>query len=403
MSIADLDTQIKYAGDGANVDFALNFAYLSGEVTSIKVIKRDTTVSPPTETAQTAPTHWSFDDATDPTKIVYAIAPLVTDEILIYRETVINQETDFPTADQLTEDQTDRLTLMLQEGNDKLDRALLFPRSADNLPTALPEAEDGLYLGWNGTALENLTAVAGATGATGATGPTGATGATGDTGATGATGTNGGDGADGLITAIANQTEAEAGVENTKAMTALRTEQAIANRLLDYYTQTLVDTAQTAQDVLIADARARLTTVENNLDINQYSGTQAIQNNEVTGIALEGAGADIAEAPKYGDAFSRNNTGTEFTRATCLIKRSDSIETRFVQVTLVMHYISGAWFIGRESTVVLNDGEPDGLVFTVATDGFGVGLVSYTSDNMLGTGYSGEITWLGKEIPVIIS
>ena len=68
-----------------------------------------------------------------------------------------------------------------------------------------------------------------------------------------------------------------------------------------------------------------------------------------------------------------------------------------------MHYIGALWYIGRESTVVLNDGEPDGLVFTVVTDVSGEGLVSYTSDNMLGTGYSGEITWLGKEIPFIIN
>jgi len=403
MSIADLDTSIKYAGDGAIVDFALNFAYKSGEVTNIKVIKRDTTASPPTETAQTAPTHWAFDNATDPTKITYAVAPLATDEILIYRETVINQETNFPTADQLTEDQTDRLTLMLQEVNAKLDRALLAPISSDNLPTALPEPEDGLYLGWNGTDLENLTAVAGATGPTGATGPAGAMGTTGNTGATGAAGTNGGDGEDGLITAIASQGEAEAGTNNTKAMTPLRTEQAIANRLLTYYTQPLIDAAQLAQDALIVDARQRIQVVEDNLDINQFSGTQAIQNAEATGIALEGAEALSAEAPNYGDPLSRNNTGTTFARIVCLVNRVDDAETRFVQVTIVMHYIGSTWFVGRESTVVLNDGNPDGLVFTVATDGNGVGLVSYTSDNMAGGNESGTITWLGKEIPNITS
>ena len=399
MSIANTDTSQKYAGDGVNKDFALPFAYLSGELLGIKVILRDTTVIPATETAQVVSTHWAFDDITNPTKITFIVAPLATDEIYLYRETVINQETDFPAGDQLSEDQFDRLTLMAQEINDKLDRALLFPRSSDNLPTELPEAEDGKFLGWNGPVLENLTGPTGDTGATGATGPTGATGAVGSTGATGAAGTNGGDGDDGLITEIANQSEAQVGTENTKAMTALRTKEAIDFQVPNLNEFTTIQNKQNSQDNAIAGNTARIGVIENNLDINQYSGLQAVQNGQAVAIALEGLDANVSEAPRAGNPMSRNNTGTEFSRITCLVKREDNLETRFVQVTLVIHYIAGAWYIGRESTVVLNDGNPDGLVFTIATDGSGVGLVSYTSDTMAGTGYVGSIDWLGKEIP----
>lgn len=53
-------------------------------------------------------------------------------------------------------------------------------------------------------------------------------GATGPTGAAGATGATGPAGADGIFSAVASQAEAEAGTENTKGMTALRTAEAIA-------------------------------------------------------------------------------------------------------------------------------------------------------------------------------
>jgi hypothetical protein len=48
------------------------------------------------------------------------------------------------------------------------------------------------------------------------------------TGLKGADGTNGTNGTDGVFSAINSQVEAEAGIENTKGMTALRTAQAIA-------------------------------------------------------------------------------------------------------------------------------------------------------------------------------
>ena len=402
MSIANIDTSEKYIGDGANKDFQLPFAYLSGELTNIKVILRDNSVSPATETLQTAPTHWSFDDLTDPTKVTFITAPAATEEVLVYRETPINQETNFPTADALTEAQFDRCVLMIQEVDTKTSRALLVPRSADGIPLVLPEAENGKFLGWDADIIKNLDGPTGATGATGAKGDTGDTGATGATGAQGAAGSNGGNGNDGIFTEIANQGEAEAGANNTKGMTPLRVKESIDFNLTDYYTKTEIDTSQGVQDDRLSDLTGRMITVENNLEINQFSGGQAIQNDETVGIELAGKLSNITEAPRYGDNLARNNTGTHFARVTCLVSRKDDAETRFVQVTLVMHFIDGLWYIGRESTVVLNDGEPDGLIFTIATDGFGVGQVSYTSSDMVGGNHIGKIDWLGKEIQKVI-
>lgn len=74
----------------------------------------------------------------------------------------------------------------------------------------------------------------GPTGATGPTGPTGATGAdgpqgpTGPTGATGATGSTGATGPTGPAVTVASTAEAQAGTENTKAITSLRLREALA-------------------------------------------------------------------------------------------------------------------------------------------------------------------------------
>ena len=154
------------------------------------------------------------------------------------------------------------------------------------------------------------------------------------------------------------------------------------------------------KDLEISQLKQRMTTVENNLEVNQFDGKQRIKNNEAVPEELLGRDADVAEEG-FGDQFWLNANGAEFARINCLIKRRDDLEERFVNVTLVMHYISGVWYIGRESTVVLNDGEPDGLVFSVDTNGM-VGTVRYTSDNMAGGNYEGEIYWQGKEIPATI-
>lgn len=225
----------------------------------------------------------------------------------------------------------------------------------------------------------------------------------GDTGATGATGATGPAGADGIFSAIASLAETLAGTDNTKGITPLRLQSKITDALSAYTTTTNIDSKNTSQDAEISNAKQRITTLENVNGINQFSGKQRLQNNVATvdKVALQGKDADTAELG-YGLPMQRDKDGTEFARITCLVKRRDDTETRFVQVTLVMHYISGTWYIGRENTVVLNGGNPDGVTFSIDTDGDGVGLVSYETDNMAGGNYSGEIFWLGTEIPITI-
>lgn len=397
MTIANTTTQVKYSGDGSNTTFSIPFSYISGEVTNIKVLLVQ---NDGTEVVQTSPTHWSFDDATSPTNVEFVSAPAADEEVIIYRESTINQETDLPASTQVIEDQLDRLTLMAQELNEKINRAVLFARSSGVTSKSIPAPDDGLYLGWNGTELANLSAVAGPPGPQGPKGDQGDPGPQGIQGVQGLAGVDGADGNDGVFSAIANETEAVTGVDNTKGMTPLRTKQAIDDALTSYTTTSGQNVIDAAQNALISDARNRLQVVESNLNVNQFSGKQNLTNNESTGIALEGANADVSQFG-YGDPMSRNNTGTNFAEIKCMVRRSDDSEDRLVYVVLVIYYYGGQWYVGRKSTTVLNNGNPDGVTFSIATDGNGVGTVSYTTDNMSGGNYSGDILWIGQEIPIV--
>lgn len=402
MTVANTTVKQRYDGDGSTTTFAIPFAYLSGEVTNIKVYLRDESVDPATETLQTAPTNYSLDDATDPTNVVFVTAPTSDEKVLIVRETTYNQETDLSGANQVIEDQLDRMALMIQELGEKIGRTITFDVSSGVSDKSIPAPEDGKYLGWNGTDLANLDAQQGPTGATGPAGPKGDKGDTGDTGPQGPAGTDGADGDNGVFSEIANETEAETGTNNTKGMTPLRTKQAIDNALADYTDTTTQDATDASQNALISDARNRLQIIESNLNVNQFSGKQDIGNGEAVAIALEGADADVSENG-YGNPMSRSQVGTNFAEIDCLVRRSTDSETRLVQVTLVIYYFSGTWFVGRKSTTVLNDGNPDGLTFDITTDGGGVGTVTYVSDTMAGSNYSGDILWIGKEIPIVES
>lgn len=402
MTIANTTVKQRYDGDGTNDTFAIPFAYLSGEVANIKVFLRDESVDPATETLQNAPTHYSLDDATDPTNVVFVTPPTSDQKVLIIRETTYDQETDLTGADQVIEDQLDRMALMIQELGEKIGRTITFSKSSGVSNKSLPDPEDGKYLGWDGTDLANLDAQQGPTGATGATGPQGPKGDKGDTGSQGPAGTDGADGDDGVFSEIANQTEAETGSNNTKGMTPLRVQQNFDSNIADYRTAAAQDTLNAAIQSDLSDARQRVQVLEAVTGVNQFSGKQDIGNNEAVAIDLEGADADVSENG-YGNPMSRSSVGTQFAEIDCLVRRSTDDETRLVQVTLVIYFFGGSWYVGRKSTTVLNDGNPDGLTFDISTDGNGVGLVNYTSDDMAGANYSGDILWIGREIPIVES
>lgn len=141
-------------------------------------------------------------------------------------------------------------------------------------------------------------------------GPGGAQGIQGPAGANGA---NGAPGADGIFSAIADQAEAEAGVDNTKGMTPLRTKQAIDSQLAadraqiatntaDIATNT-ADIATNAADIaaIVIDS-AQITTNKNDIAGHELRITQ----NEADIAAINVDTAQIAT--NTADIATINNT-----------------------------------------------------------------------------------------------
>jgi hypothetical protein len=240
--------------------------------------------------------------------------------------------------------------------------------------------------------------VQGETGATGNTGPAGPTGPTGATGSTGPAG------ADGIIAAIASKAEAEAGTDNVKGMTPLRTKEAIDFQVPNLTVVTDLEdrldlleprVLQNEQDILALDTR--VVALENASDECLYSGSQLLLNNQAVPVPLLGAGSG---AGGKGVALRGDGDGTNLIRFTIQILRDDGVETRFEQKNITLHYIDTVWYLGLEQEIVLS-GVLANVTLSVVTDGgTKEGTVYYTSDDMVNLPYSGTIKWLGKEISI---
>jgi len=229
-------------------------------------------------------------------------------------------------------------------------------------------------------------------------GPQGAQGIAGNDGANGAPGA---DGADGLIVAIASQAEAEAGIENTKAMTSLRTKQSIDFNfpLAPAYIALEARVAQNELDII--DLRNRVVTLENQVQqaTGKFVGSQTVVNG---GINIDLLGLQAPGNAGLGHPLLRDGDEAEFADVMLYIKRKTSTGTRFSSFNLVFQYVDAVWYIARRETMQLEETlDLDGVVLTVTTDGPSkIGQVSYTADVMAGANHDDEsvIKWLGQEI-----
>lgn len=101
--------------------------------------------------------------------------------------------------------------------------------------------------------------------------------------------------------------------------------------------------------------------------------SQVLNNND-TNVDITGLTFD-------GDTYSSVSVTYE-------IDRSDNTpDVRFTSGIIYLQFRNGAWRAERG----LNVGDADGVTFDMTTDGNNVGVVRYTTDNMTGGAYSGEI------------
>ena len=267
MTIATTSAKSRYAGDGSTISFPTGFKFIDNAHVRVVLLAANGSESLWTEGSEYslngagAPGGGTVTVATSPTNYT----PQTGETLVIKLAIPPNQQTSLPLGGAFpstaVEGMADLAALRDQQLEEALSRALKFKETTALADVAMPEPAASKILAWNsgGTALENIDKPAdGADGKSvlnGSGAPAGGTGAEGDfyidtaadaiygpktggawgsatnlvgpAGATGPTGPAGADGADGVFSAIASQAEAEAGADNTKGMTPLRTAQAI--------------------------------------------------------------------------------------------------------------------------------------------------------------------------------
>jgi len=218
-------------------------------------------------------------------------------------------------------------------------------------------------------------------------GDAGGVGAAGPQGVPGANGANGAPGNDGIFSQIASQAEAQAGADNTKGMTPLRTKNAIDTQvpLLAVVTTAQADIVTNATN--ISSNTSRINVLEGLSPLTRARGEQRINNNQLVAQDIQGK-LLLGENGK-GNDFKLDGDGATSARIEVEIYREDDAEIRFTTVLLRAQFVNGAWYIARENTTVLVGGD-DGVEFLINNLAGNEGQIQYTSDNMAGGNYRDE-------------
>jgi len=161
MTISTTLSRVSYAGDGTTVAFAVPFPFFNAD--ELEVIERVTATG--VESAKALATHYTVSGGNGTTGTLTALAaPASTVTWTIRRKTARTQLVDYTPNDPFPADTheraLDRLTALVQELSDDLDRAAkLSPTSALSSLT-LPTPSPAKFLRWNATAtgLENADA-----------------------------------------------------------------------------------------------------------------------------------------------------------------------------------------------------------------------------------------------------
>jgi len=443
MTVANQQTTQTYNGDGNTTDFAIVFDLMEGDRDHVKVILIDLDGTP---IPQVESTHYEFDNVLNPTRVEMIVAPTVGQKLIVKRVSPKVQDTNLldgvPFPGETVEKQLDRHTFILQEICRDIDEIESDVSNPSNTVSAgavavdfesqiqysegqLIIVEDRIYRATTdftsdtpeSDIVNGLLNLLQTQGIQGPAGNTGMMGPQGIQGPQGPAGVNGGNGADGLITAIASQAEAEAGVENTKAMTALRTSQAIAAQVPNLPVITAVVDKAAENMGRLDNLDLELERIENLVETKtgRSAGSQKIRNSQVVPLALLGKFAPDTFDRGRGSRLLRDGDGTEFAEAKVYIRRQtdDAADGfRFISFKLIFHYIASKneWFIQRGDTELLDQSlELEGVMLSIVTDpATKEGQVFYMSDLMPGNGHDDDIgtapasviKWLIQEISI---
>lgn len=158
MTVSGTTFRNEYDGNAVTTTFTYGFRLLSDTHISIYV----------DGVLKTLTTHYSVTSVgSDTGSIVFVTAPPVgTANVVFVRSVPLTQETDYvendPFPAQSHENGLDKLTMIVQQQQEEIDRAVVFPPTSSTAGITMPEPSVGKYLGWNDTAtnLENKIMVA---------------------------------------------------------------------------------------------------------------------------------------------------------------------------------------------------------------------------------------------------
>ncbi|WP_374374836.1 hypothetical protein [Dongia sp.] len=166
MTISTTISRITYAGDGSTVHFAVPFAFFGAD--EVGVIERD--LASGAEATRLMITHYTVSGGAGQAGTIIAThPPAPTKSWTIFRRTHRTQMVDYTPNDpfpaETHERALDRLTALVQELDDKLDRSATLSPTSTIMSLTLPPPEAGRFLGWRSdlSGLENKNLQGGAT------------------------------------------------------------------------------------------------------------------------------------------------------------------------------------------------------------------------------------------------
>jgi microcystin-dependent protein len=129
MGVSNLTVSARYTPNGVTDTFAIPFAFIAGQTTVIKVYEINTSTG--VRTLKTLTTHYTLSPSGDsPTNVIYVTAPAASvGKVSIEREVPLTQALDYINTGRFVaeshENAMDKLTMAIQELEDRLDRTPL--------------------------------------------------------------------------------------------------------------------------------------------------------------------------------------------------------------------------------------------------------------------------------------
>ena len=154
MTVSSSINQVSYSGNGTTVLFPVNYYFLQDSHLQVVLI-----TAAGVESIQTLTTNYTVTGAGNEAggSVTMLVAPLAGTTLVIQREVPATQETDYlandPFPAESHERALDKLTMLVQQNERELDRALKIPlASVPTTSTELPLPQASKLLAWNSNA-----------------------------------------------------------------------------------------------------------------------------------------------------------------------------------------------------------------------------------------------------------